>query len=64
MRSGMASPKIGWVEMFNFTRATVYFLRYLLLKHKMTRYSKNSWLHGYACLRAVCITYIYCKCFM
>jgi len=57
----MASPKFGWVKMFDFTRATVYFLRYCLVKHKMTRYSKNlegPWLHGYACVRAVYTTYM------
>ena len=50
--------------MFDFRRATVFCLRYCLLKHKMTRYSKNvegPWspsLPGYAYVRAVYITYL------
>jgi len=53
-----------WVNMLDFRRATVYCLRYCLLKHKTTRYSKNLEGQlppdppGYAYLRAVCITYM------
>ena len=35
------AKNFGWIKMFDFRRATVFCLRYCLLKHNMTRYSKN-----------------------
>ena len=49
------AQNLDWVKMFDFRRATVFCLRYCLLKHKMTRYSKNlggalaRWLHVCTC---------------
>jgi len=50
--------------MFDFRQATVFCFRYCLLKHKMTRYSKNLEVRGplaflgYAYVRAIYITYM------
>jgi len=38
---GWPAQKFGWVKMFDFRRATIFCLRYCLLKHKITGYSKN-----------------------
>jgi len=58
------AQNFGRVKMFAFRRATVFCLKYCLLKHKMTRYSKNLEGHaplphpGYVYVRAVYITYM------
>jgi len=38
MRSGMASPKIGWIKMFKFTQATVLLAA---VDYKMTQRKKS-----------------------
>jgi len=63
----MSSPKFWVGQNVWFWRATAFFSTYCLLKHKMTRYSKHlegPWPPGYAYVRAVCITYMWCEYFM
>jgi len=58
------AQNFGWDKMFDFRRAKIFCLRCCLLKHKLTRYSKNverlspSGPPGYAYVRAVYITYV------
>jgi len=55
------AQNFAWVKMFDFRLSTVFCTRYCILKHKMTRYSKNPegpWPPGYAYIRAVYITYM------
>ena len=41
IRPWKPDENFGWVKTFDFRRATVFCLRYSLLKHRMTRYSKK-----------------------